>query len=116
MLCKTFTDRHVYLVGIHGIPQDKDPLCQVYTEGNGGKRKDKTTPAESKTKNNSDSEIAANMYCAEVLNIVHELGLFLGTGTFLGKQDSLDVGQDATLSNSNASKEFVQLLIVPVQK
>ena len=87
----------------------------MYTEGNGGKRKDKTTPAESKTKNNSDSEIAANMYCAEVLNIVHELGLFLGTGTFLGKQDSLDVGQDATLSNSNASKEFVQLLIVPVQ-
>ena len=41
------------------------------------------------------------------VHCVHELSLFLGTCTFLGKQDSLDVGQDASLSDGNASEEFV---------
>ena len=41
------------------------------------------------------------------------LSLFLGTSTLLGKQNSLDVGQDATLSNGNASEELVQLFVVP---
>ena len=45
--------------------------------------------------------------------IVRELSLLLGTSTFLGKQDGLDVGQNATLSDSHASEEFVKLLIVP---
>ena len=45
--------------------------------------------------------------------IVRELSLLLGTSTFLGKQDGLDVGQDASLSDGDASEEFVQLLIVP---
>ena len=53
------------------------------------------------------------MYCAEVLNIVHELGLFLGTCTFLGKQDGLDVGQDASLSDGNASEKLIELLVIP---
>ena len=39
--------------------------------------------------------------------------LFLGTSTLLGKQHSLDVWQDATLSNGNASEELVQLFVVP---
>ena len=39
--------------------------------------------------------------------------LFLGTSTLLGKQNSLDVGQDATLSNGNASEELVQFFVVP---
>ena len=59
----------------------------------------------------------SHIYCEEALysNIVHRLSLFLGTCTFLGKQDSLDVGQDTPLGNSNTSEEFVELLIVPVQ-
>ena len=41
------------------------------------------------------------------------LGLLLGTGTLLGQQHCLDVGQDTALGNGNTSQELVQLLIVP---
>ena len=45
--------------------------------------------------------------------IVRDLCLLLGTSTLLGKQDGLDVGQDTSLSDGDASEEFVKLLIVP---
>ena len=32
---------------------------------------------------------------------------------FLGEEDSLDVGEDATLSDGDTSKELVQLLVIP---
>ena len=41
------------------------------------------------------------------------LGLFLGSGTLLGQENRLDVGQNSTLGNRHASQELVQLLIIP---
>ena len=32
---------------------------------------------------------------------------------FLGEEDSLDVGEDSTLSDGDTSKELVQLLVIP---
>ena len=32
---------------------------------------------------------------------------------FLGEENSLDVGEDSTLSNGDTSKELVQLLVIP---
>merc|ERR1719209_1985995 len=39
--------------------------------------------------------------------------LLFGTCTLLGQQHRLDVGQNTTLGNSNASQELVQFLIIP---
>ena len=39
--------------------------------------------------------------------------LLLGTGTLLGQQHRLDVGQDTTLGNGHTSQELVQFLIIP---
>merc|ERR1719341_1637709 len=39
--------------------------------------------------------------------------LFLGTCTFLGQEDSLDVGQDTALGNGHTSQQLVQFLVVP---
>ena len=44
------------------------------------------------------------------------LGLLLCTGTLLGEQHCLDVGQDATLGDGNSSQKLVQLLVVPRSK
>ena len=44
------------------------------------------------------------------------LGLLLCTGTLLGQQHSLDVGQDASLGYGDTSQELVQLLIIPESK
>ena len=43
----------------------------------------------------------------------NSLDFLLGTSTLLGQQHCLDVGQDTTLCNGNASQELVQLLIIP---
>ena len=40
------------------------------------------------------------------------LGLFLGSGTLLGQENRLDVGQNSTLGDGHASQELVQLLII----
>merc|ERR1719234_724134 len=45
-----------------------------------------------------------------------ELGLLLSTGTLLGEQHCLDVGQDTTLSNGNPSQQLVQFFIIPYGK
>merc|ERR1719365_522439 len=45
-----------------------------------------------------------------------ELGFLLGACTLLGKQHSLDVGQDTALGNGDSSKKLVQLLVVPDSK
>ena len=39
--------------------------------------------------------------------------LLLGTGTLLGQQHRLDVGQDTTLGNGHTSQELIQFLIIP---
>ena len=39
--------------------------------------------------------------------------LFLGSGTLLGQENRLDVGQNSTLGDGHASQELVQLLVVP---
>ena len=41
------------------------------------------------------------------------LSLLLCTGTLLGEQHCLDVGQDTTLSNSDPSQQLVQFFIIP---
>ena len=41
------------------------------------------------------------------------LRLFLSSGTLLGQEDRLDVGQNSTLGDGHASQELVQLLIIP---
>merc|ERR1719381_383883 len=45
-----------------------------------------------------------------------ELGFLLGACTLLGKQHSLDVGQDTALGNGDSSKKLVQLLVIPDSK
>ena len=45
--------------------------------------------------------------------IVHQLGFLLGTCTFLGEENGLDVRQNSTLGDGHASQELVQLLIIP---
>jgi len=49
-------------------------------------------------------------------NVQQVLGLLLCTGTLLGEQHCLDVGQDATLGDGNSSQKLVQLLVVPDSK
>ena len=57
---------------------------------------------------NSDVKYGSQvLFIVQNVHCVHELGLFLGSCTFLGKQDSLDIGQDTSLSDGNASEEFV---------
>ena len=47
------------------------------------------------------------MLCTDILYTDQAFPSEDGTNTFPGKQDSLDVGQDASLSDGNASEELV---------